>query len=328
MALYPTIFEPIFKERVWGGRSLEQLYRKRLPPAVNIGESWEISDRDGDQSMIANGAFAGRTLGWLMREHGAEVLGSSTSAPGNRFPLLCKILDARERLSLQVHPRPGFDPLAEPKTEMWYIAGAEAGAELFVGLRQGATRERFEEAIREGRVASCFHRIAVHTDDVMFLPSGRVHAIGAGLVIFEIQQNSDTTYRVYDWDRVGADGRPRELHIPQSLANIDFDDVEPSLVPRETRDREVGSIRPLVRDPLFSADLIESKQHNDAHVEPGPARVIAVVRGRILVQGGGVDAALEPGGFCLLPGSTPGARVVAEPGSTYLQVEAGSTGRA
>jgi mannose-6-phosphate isomerase len=323
MALYPTIFEPLFKQRVWGGRSLERLYGKRLPPAVNIGESWEISDRDDDQSVIANGPFAGRTLGWLMSEHGADVLGSSTPAPGNRFPLLCKILDARERLSLQVHPRTGIDPSGEPKTEMWYIAAAEAGAELFVGLRRGTTKKSFEEAIRDRRVAECFHRIDVRVGDVMFLPSGRVHGIGAGLVIFEIQQNSDTTYRVHDWDRVGADGKPRELHIDQSLANIDFDDVAPSLVAGETRDREAGSTRPLVRDPLFSADLVESIQRNDVHVEPGLARVIAVVRGRILVQGGGVDADLEPGGFCLLPASTPDARIVAEPDSAHLVVAAG-----
>ena len=331
MALYPTIFEPIFKKKVWGGRNLEALYGKRLPPVVNIGESWEISDRDDDQSAIANGPFAGRTLGWLMREHGAEVLGSSTAAPGNRFPLLCKILDARDRLSLQVHPRaradrsgePLDDARIQPKSEMWYIAAAEPGAELFVGLRRGTTRASFADAIREGRVANCFHRIEVRAGDVMFLPSGRVHGIGAGLVIFEIQQNSDTTYRVYDWDRLGDDGNPRELHVSQSLANIDFDDVEPSLVRADARQGEMGRSRPLVRDPLFSVDLIEPVQHNDVHVEPGVARVLAVVRGRVVVQGGGITVALRPGEFCLLPASTPDAHVASEPESAYLIVEAG-----
>jgi len=324
MALYPTVFEPIFKERVWGGRTLERLYAKRLPPSVPIGESWEISDRAGDESIIANGPFAGHTLRWLMQEHGADVLGTSSPAPGNRFPLLCKVLDARDRLSLQVHPPPSIAAeLGEPKTEMWFIAAAEPRAEIFVGLKHGITRDEFETAIRERRVAECFHRIAVRAGDTMFLPSGRVHAIGAGLVIFEIQQNSDTTFRVYDWDRVGLDGKPRQLHIPESLASIDFSDVEPSLAIGEERDCEAGSTRPLVRDPLFNADFVECDESAEVKVEPGPARVIAAVRGRTVVQGGGIDAILDPGGFCLLPASAPGARIVAAPNSALLVVAAG-----
>jgi mannose-6-phosphate isomerase len=324
MALYPIVFEPIFKERVWGGRTLERLYGKHLPAAVPIGESWEISDRPGDVSIIGNGPFAGRTLRWLMDEHGVEVLGASAPAPGHRFPLLCKILDAREKLSLQVHPPPrSSGQLGEPKTEMWYIAGADPGAELFVGLRHGLGRDAFERAIREGRVADCFHRVSVRTDDAMFLPSGRVHAIGAGLVIFEIQQNSDTTFRVYDWDRVGLDGKPRELHIEQSLASIDFSDVAPALVARGAREDEAFSRRPLVRDPLFNIDLVESDRQSVASVDPGRARVIAVVRGQVLVDGGGVEIRLGPGQFCLLPASVAQARLASERDSAYLLVEAG-----
>jgi len=128
MALYPTIFQPIFKERVWGGRALERLYRKPLPVNVPIGESWEVSDRPGDESVIANGPFAGRTLRWLMETHGGEILGPAAPAAGDRFPLLCKILDAHERLSLQVHPPPRVAHLGDPKTEMWFIAAADPGA--------------------------------------------------------------------------------------------------------------------------------------------------------------------------------------------------------
>lgn len=323
-ALYPTVFEPILKERVWGGRTLERLYSKRLPAAVPIGESWEISDRPGDESVIGNGPFAGRTLRWLMDEHGVEVLGASAPAHGHRFPLLCKILDAREKLSLQVHPPPrSSGQLGEPKTEMWYIAGADPGAELFVGLRHGIGRDAFERAIREGRVADCFHRISVRAGDAMFLPSGRVHAIGAGLVIFEIQQNSDTTFRVYDWDRVGLDGRPRELHLEQSLASIDFSDVTPALVPRVAPDGEASSSRPLVRDPLFNIDLVESDPPAVASIDPGRARVIAVVRGEVVVEGSGVETPLGAGQFCLLPASITDARVASRPHSAYLLVEAG-----
>src|SRR5215469_18659246 len=144
--LYPLVFQPIFKERVWGGRELERLFNKKLPATKPIGESWEISDRPGDESVVANGSFAGKTLLWLMENYPAEILGRARPAADNRFPILCKILDARDKLSLQVHP-----PAAkaaklggEPKTEMWYIAAAEPGAELYVGLNQGVTRAEFE----------------------------------------------------------------------------------------------------------------------------------------------------------------------------------------
>ncbi|MDB6056551.1 MAG: Mannose-6-phosphate isomerase, partial [Verrucomicrobiales bacterium] len=186
--LYPLIFEPIFKERIWGGRKLEQLYGKPLPPKAPFGESWEISDRPGDESVIATGPLKGKNLHWLVENHGTELFGKAVQ--GN-FPLLIKILDAQEKLSLQVHPPAKLAPLlgGEPKTEMWYIAHAEPGAELYVGLKRGVTRAEFETKIKSGKVEDCFHRVPVKTGDAMFLPSGRVHAIGAGLVIFEVQQN-------------------------------------------------------------------------------------------------------------------------------------------
>src|SRR5215469_11272222 len=251
--LYPLVFQPIFKERVWGGRELERLFNKILPATKPIGESWEISDRPGDESVIANGAFAGKTLRWLMENYPVEMLGRARPTAGSRFPILCKILDARDKLSLQVHPpaAKATELNGEPKTEMWFIADAEPTAELFVGLKPGVTRNEFEKKIADGTVAECFHRAPVRTGDAMFLPSGRVHAIGAGLVIFEIQQNSDTTYRVFDWNRVGLDGKPRELHIPQSLASIDFNDFEPKLVDSPfVADGQIQK-RALVDDPLF-----------------------------------------------------------------------------
>ena len=210
--LYPLTFHPILKERVWGGRSLECLYHKPLPAGVPIGESWEISDRPGDVSVVSNGPLAGKDLHWLMTRHATELLGAARP-PDSRFPLLVKILDAQEKLSLQVHPPPGkaAELGGEPKTEMWYITEAAPGAELYVGLKRGVSREEFERKIKSGTVAECFHRVSVRPGDAMFLPSGRVHALGAGIVLFEVQQNSDTTYRVFDWNRLGLDGKPREL---------------------------------------------------------------------------------------------------------------------
>ena len=321
-ALYPLLFHPRFKERVWGGRALESLYRKALPPDVPIGESWEVSDRPDDESVIANGALAGRTLRWLMEAHGGDLLGRASPSADNRFPLLCKILDARDRLSLQVHPPARAASLGAPKTEMWYIARADRGAELHVGLKRGVTREEFESKVRTGRVAECFHRVPVHAGDAMFLPSGRVHAIGAGLVIFEIQQNSDTTFRVYDWDRVGLDGKPRALHVSESLESIDFADFEPSLVGSEAERAGPFTVRPLVRDALFDVDLVRSATRELMTFSEATVRILAVVEGQVVVSAGGVAQTLDAGQFCLVAASNIDAVVAAEARSAFLVVEA------
>jgi len=300
--LYPFTFQPVFKERVWGGRNLERLYGKPLPPQVPIGESWEITDRPEGVSVIANGPLAGNDLRWLMQNHAAELLGVDRASAA-AFPLLVKILDAQDKLSLQVHP-----PAAqarqlggEPKTEMWYVADADPGADLFVGLKQGITRADFEARIRDGSVAGCFHHVCVARGDVMFLPSGRVHAIGAGNVIFEIQQNSDTTYRVFDWNRVGLDGQPRELHVEQSLASINFGDFEPGLVKSEYSRNETFSVRYLIDDPLFRVNAWQVKRGERFYVSSRLPQIFGVLRGRMTVRGNDVEVALKPGDFCLVP---------------------------
>ena len=230
----PLQFEPLFMERVWGGRRLEQLYHKRLPPGARIGESWEIVDREEAQSVVHDGPLRGATLHELWSgPRRAEIFGARLPA-APRFPLLVKILDAQDRLSIQVHPP--ADAAArlggEPKTELWFIAHAEKGAELYAGLaKKGVTSEKLEAALHSGTAADLVHRLNVKAGDAMFIPSGRLHAIGAGNLIVEIQQNSDTTYRVFDWNRLGLDGKPRPLHLAQSLQSIDFGDVAPALQP-------------------------------------------------------------------------------------------------
>ena len=319
--LYPLTFHPLFKERPWGGRALQTLYGKSLPPGNRpIGESWEISDRPDDESVIANGPLAGRSLRWLMAQHGSELLGATRPARDGRFPLLCKILDAREKLSLQVHP-PEHAAGAldgEPKTEMWFIAHATPDAELFVGLKHGVTRAQFEAGIADGTVADCFHRIRVKTGDAMFLPSGRVHAIGAGLVIFEIQQNSDTTYRVFDWNRQPA----RELHVRQSLASIDFDDEEPALVTPDLVDEGPPERRALVRHALFNADLYHSGRAATLPIREGRAAVVAVVEGPASAGSGGESIDLVSGQFCLIPAGARDATLSFGAGTTVLVAEA------
>ena len=320
--LYPLTFRPIFKERVWGGRELERLYHKPLPPGVPIGESWEISDRPGDASVITNGTLAGKDLRWLMENHAADLLGKA-KPPSGRFPLLIKILDAQDKLSLQVHPPPvkAAELGGEPKTELWYVAEAAPGAELYVGLKRGVTRAKFEQRIKAGTVAECFHRVSVRPGDAMFLPSGRVHALGAGLVIFEIQQNSDTTYRVFDWNRLGLDGKPRELHIPQSLASIDFSDYEPALLPRALAQSGAQKIRPLVRDPLFAVEAQELVAGASAPLRPTKMQIVALLAGGVQVSDGAGTLALAAGQFCLIPASLAQVTLRAETPATFLRVE-------
>lgn len=321
--LYPLTFHAVFKERVWGGRNLERLFEKTLPADRHIGESWEITDRPEGVSVIANGPLAGKTLRWLMEHHRRDVLGPR-AAPAGAFPLLVKILDCVEKLSVQVHPpatvagRLG----GEPKTEMWYVADATPEAELHVGLKAGITRDEFERRIRNGTVQECLHRIPVHTGDAMFLPSGRLHAIGGGNVIFEIQQNSDTTFRVFDWNRLGLDGKPRELHLEQSLASIDFQDFEPSLIRSKYSRNPRFSVRYLVDDPLFRVDVCRAKRRLRFHLRSDGAQILGVLRGRLSLTAGTSRLEIKAGGFCLLPASLE--RVTCEPSAPveFLHVQA------
>jgi len=322
--LHPLTFRPIFKERIWGGRNLATLHGKALPPERRIGESWEISDRPGDESVIARGPLQGKTLHWLMELCPAELLGPRRKMPP-RFPLLIKIIDARETLSLQVHPPP--DKAAqlggEPKTEMWYVVQAGPGAEFFAGLKKGVSRAEFETKLSRQTIAECFHRIPVKPGDALFLPSGRVHALGAGTVIFEIQQNSDTTYRVFDWNRLDEHGKGRPLHVEQSLASIDFADIEPSLLPRQTIPAHPGTIRPLIKNELFEVSLRQMAGSEPLPLTGGRMEIIGVTDGALRIETGGDILPLSAGQFCLIPAQCPASAVRATGPVSFLQIYAG-----
>ena len=276
-------------ERVWGGRRLETRLGKRLPPHGRIGESWEIVDRPEAQSVVRTEPLRGKTLHDLWTHHRSEVFGSRLP-DSPRFPLLFKLLDAEERLSVQVHPpahvAPGLE--GEPKTEMWYILATSGDADIFAGLRAGVSREDFERALRAGSVEETVHRIPVRPGDCIFIPSGRIHAIGAGNVIVEVQQNSDTTYRVFDWNRPGSDGNPRELHIDESLASIDFADVEPAL--------EIPKAGTLVCCPYFHVEKWDLEQPRESS-PPGEFAIFTLLAGTI--KSAGME--FHPGDFFLIP---------------------------
>jgi mannose-6-phosphate isomerase len=301
----PLVFQPIFMERVWGGRRLESLYGKRLPPAMRIGESWEIADRPEAQSVVHDGPLRGLTLHALWRKHREQIFGNVPEGPssprdesvrsadqtgGSRFPILAKLLDAQENLSLQVHPPAAIarELGGEAKSEFWYFADAAPGAKIFVGLKKGSTRGEFVKAVKHGKVLSHAHQIPVQTGDAMFLPSGRLHAIGAGNLIVEIQQNSDTTYRVFDWDRANKGGAPRKMHIAEALQCIDFTDREPPLLKPEDE--------LFVRDPVFEIEkwLLSGEREI---APPGSFALVVCLTGALECAG----TAFKPGDFFLVP---------------------------
>jgi mannose-6-phosphate isomerase len=289
-------FQPIYQDRVWGGRALAETLGRTLPPERPIGESWEIVDRPEAQSLVAGGRFAGRTLRELLQNEAADVMGPAWPAD-QPFPILVKWLDCRERLSLQVHPPAGIAPAlgGEPKTENWYIAATSGDAQLIVGLKAGTTRDRFAQALAAGTLEDCVHRFPVAAGDSILVHSGTVHAIDGGNLILEIQQNSDTTYRVYDWGRLGLDGQPRQLHIAESLASIEWDVVEPEPVRAANEAAVIANAAEFVirRVPLAAGETLRFAAGEQA-------RLLSVVVGAVTADTAAADR-LVVGDNVLLP---------------------------
>jgi len=291
----PIVFKAIYQERVWGGRKLESVYGRSLPEEETpYGESWEISDREHEQSVVKCGVLAGQTLNQLWSSKRSEIFGDDLV--GERFPLLIKILDSRTDLSIQVHPP---EQLAEelggePKTEMWYIADVEADSKLYVGLKNGVSKESFEQSLANGTVEQQVHAITPEVGDSIFIESGRLHAIGGGFLIYEIQQNSDTTYRVFDWNRVGLDGKPRDLHVEQSMNCIDFSDFEPSM------DTPSGAQGNCISDcPYFYMEKLQlTAGASLGNPQPERFSIITVVSGNVSDTAGG---SYKAGDFFILP---------------------------
>lgn len=302
----PITFKPIYMERIWGGRQLEERYGRKLPsPGIPFGEAWEIVDREDAQSVVESGDFAGKSLYDLWKDHREEIFGEGLPDSA-RFPILIKILDCADDLSIQVHPPASIAPQlgGEPKTEMWYIADCKPGAKLYVGLKAGVDKSSFENAITGGTVADQVHAITPEKGQSIFIESGRLHAIGAGFLIHEIQQNSDTTYRVFDWNRTDAKGKPRQLHVAESLACIDFGDFEPEMdMPDGDTLAACGFFKTTIHQ-LAAGETI-------ANAVPGRFSLITVVKGSL--EGGFVS-----GQTILLPHSA--AHLTATQDSSVLRI--------
>ena len=255
MKFYPLQFKPILKERIWGGEKLKTLLNKSVTSTIT-GESWELSTVEGDVSVVANGEWKGKTLTVLINSSPDEILGTAVHARfGAQFPLLFKYLDAREDLSIQVHPN---DALAKKrhnsfgKTEMWYIMQADDDARIIVGFKEKSNADDFLENLKNKTLLSILDDVKVQSGDVFFLETGTVHAIGAGLVVAEIQQTSDITYRLYDFDRVDANGNTRELHVDLALDAINYNKVET----KKEYTKNINQSNEIVNCPYFTTNFI------------------------------------------------------------------------
>lgn len=297
--LHPLRFEPLLRRYVWGGRRLAERLGKPCGEET-CAESWEICDHEADQSVVCGGPFAGSTLRELVQRFGAELLGRHQPLP--QFPLLLKFLDAQDVLSVQVHPDDAraaeLEPPSAGKNEAWVVLDAAPDSVIYAGLKRGVERALFERELQRGTCALCLHSFHPEVGDCLFVPAGAVHALGRGLLVAELQQTSDVTYRLFDWNRSGADGRPRPLHIPQALECIDWS-LGP-LAPTRAGAAATNQPQRLVASSHFHWD----RWQVDAAVPLGGderAHVVAVIRGECRVAGDVGDKPLATGDTILLP---------------------------
>lgn len=303
MNLYPLKFKPILKDKIWGGEKLKSVLDKPTN-SKNAGESWEISGVEDDISVVAEGSLAGKNLVELINEFKGELVGESVFQKfGNKFPLLIKFIDANDDLSIQVHPDDELGMKRHNsfgKTEMWYVVDAEKGATLISGFNKPTSKEEYLEVFEAGRLTDILNREDVFNDDVFFLPAGRVHTIGKGLLIAEIQQTSDITYRIYDFDRVDENGVGRELHIEEAVDAIDYSfyDQYKTLYNRSDQEAEIG------RSQYFITNRLLIDEHLSRDYSGFDSCIILMVlegKGELEFSGGSVSYRL--GDSILLPNS-------------------------
>jgi mannose-6-phosphate isomerase len=312
MQVYPLKFGPIYKERIWGGKMLRETFGRETPKGKRIGESWELADLPEDKSKIINGELAGETLEQAISKYSEEITGPGEfSLP---FPLLIKFLDCGEVLSVQVHPdketcrRMGKGDF---KTECWYIIQAAPRAVIYKGLKPDVTKEKLERAIKEGKVEKMLNKVEVKEGQCHYLPAGTAHAIGAGLLIAEIQTPSDTTYRVFDWKRVDKNGQARPLHIEEALESIHFDASGDNL--------SVTTVGRLVDSDYFKVDKGHQMRNCEVLLTPGQMKTLIVLSGFGTILGSTTVVDFKAGDTLLVPAAYEGVmRFSAE--SEYLTV--------
>ena len=315
----PLVFTPVYKDYIWGGNRITAAYGRTGTPPV-CAESWEISAHPDGESVVASGPFEGRGLAELAREYGRSLLGTRAPDPA-RFPLLFKLIDARDRLSVQVHPNNenAQHTGGEPKTEMWVVLDRTPGASLYAGLTESATPAALRAALADGTAAEQLVQLEVEPGQALFIPGGLVHAIGAGCLIYEVQQNSNTTYRLFDWARTGADGQPRPLHIEESFKTIDWSLPAPQMLdpaPRESDDGNLWS--DMVSCDFFTLRKLDLEAPLRVTLDRSSFHALFVTAGRLTVTAGNESHALAAGSSALIPASATGYTLNPEQDSTVL----------
>ena len=318
----PVVFEPLYKPKPWGGRRLATLLGKRLPAGVPIGESWELADLPDNESRVRDGPLAGTSLGELVQLWGRDLLGDVQLDDG-RFPLLIKFLDAEQDLSVQVHPQAG----PGVKQEAWYVVHAEPGAKLYAGLRDGVGPDDVQRVANTPQIVDMLRAWDAAAGQCYYLPSGTLHALGAGIVVAEVQTPSDTTYRVYDWDRAGLDGRPRELHVRETLHNIRYD-VTPALIaqPPTRMDAALGEVTRLVTCTRFMLDHVRVRASLPCDLARGTLRVWIILRGRGRLVGAAHTCTFDRGDVVLIPAGCAPTRQELAGGCEWLEVTVPTSG--
>ena len=312
---YPLRFSPIFRRALWGGRRLHTLLGKHIGKG-NCAESWEVVDRKDTQSIVAAGPLAGQTLGELVRRHGPSILGKHASQMN--FPLLVKFLDARDSLSVQVHPNDAHAARLTPpdfgKTEAWVVMDAKPGSLIFAGLEPGVGRAELEREIDGGNCQHCLHSFEPRLGDCVLLPAGTAHSLGAGVLVAEIQPPGDTTYRLFDWNRLDAGGQPRELHIRQALDVIDYDSGP--ILPRTPEPTALPHVERLVTCDKFVMNRWKLDSPRQAGGDD-KCHVFVVLDGKCAVEGDATGEPLSRGCTVLLPAAA-GPLLLKPQGPTVL----------
>ena len=319
--LYPLKFEPILKDKIWGGTKLKSLFNKAAE-TDKLGESWELSGYENDESVVTNGFLAGNTLPELIEIYMGELIGDSIfDEYGLSFPLLFKLIDANENLSIQVHP--GDEVAAERhnsygKTEMWYVVDAEPGAELIIGFSEDCSRDEYLDALDEGRIEDLLQKVPVKKGDVFFTPAGLVHAIGKGVVVAEIQQSSDITYRIYDYKRVDDQGNERELHTEQALDVINF---EASKEPKTVYTPLMNEVTPLVSCNYFTTNMLRfNKSIARQYAKIDSFVSYMCLEGNFVIDFGGEKTIVNKGDTILIPASIDELSLIPDAEVTLLEV--------
>lgn len=304
-SLYPLKLQPVYQTYLWGGSRLkDQLGRTDTPDGI-VAESWEVTDRPDGMSVVQNGPLAGKTLRDVIEGNEDDILGVEVES--DLFPLLIKVLDAEKTLSVQVHPNDATAAAfgGEAKTEMWYVLDATEDAKVYCGLKEDVTPEAFRAAIENKTLDEWLVTIPVKKGQAIFVPGGRVHAIGSGCLLLEVQQNSNTTYRIYDWARVDADGNTRELHIDQAMDVSLWEDKDTALHDLPEAERDETNITPILETPFFNLDRLILTEDMTLENDGSSFEVLFAVDGDVVLEAGGEEVTVEKGSSVLIPAGIP-----------------------